>query len=104
MRTALMIIFLFISATFGIAYLGLTDDGTVQPEQEQINRDTFEHSHAHISSTIHELRDLQTRFDAASPEHKIAIAALIISDANEISADNLPDDLRAFVAGIRTVQ
>lgn len=71
------------------------------PEYEQVRRETFEESKAYRQGMVQELQNMRFEYVRADPEHKAALAAIILHRAADFPAEVMPPDLRAFVSGLR---
>jgi hypothetical protein len=71
------------------------------PKYESARRETFEQSKAFNQGMIQELQDMQFEYVKASPEHKDALASIILHRAADYDEAKLPADLRSFVSGLR---
>ena len=71
------------------------------PKYEDARRETFEHSKAYNQGMIQELQDMQFQYEQASPEHKSALASIILHRAADYDEDKLPSDLRSFIQSLK---
>jgi len=74
------------------------------PQYEQVRRDTFEQSKAYNQGMIQELRSMQFQYEQAGPEHKAALASIILHRMADYDVNKLPPDLYQFVNSLRSVQ
>ncbi len=74
------------------------------PRVEQVRREVFEQSKAYKQGVIQELQNMQFEYIQASPEHKEALASLILHRAADFDENKLPSDLREFIAQLRREQ
>lgn len=72
------------------------------PKYEEVRRETFEESKAYKQGMIQELQNMQFEYIKASPEHKEALADLILHRAADFDEDKLPADLRAFIQQLKS--
>jgi hypothetical protein len=71
------------------------------PKYEDVRRETFEHSKAYNQGMIQELDNMRFEYVKASPEHKQALASIILHRAADYDEDKLPSDLRNFIRDLR---
>lgn len=71
------------------------------PKYESVRRETFEQSKAFNQGMIQELQDMQFQYVKAAPEHKVALASIILHRVADYDESKLPTDLRSFVSGLR---
>ena|SRR3990167_5257410 len=71
------------------------------PAYEQVRRETFEQSKAYNQGMIQEIQNMQFEYIKASPEHKEALASLILHRAADYDESKLPSDLRAFIGELK---
>ena len=71
------------------------------PRMEQVRREVFEQSKAYNQGMIQELQNMQFEYAKASPEHKTALASIIVHRAADYNQDQLPPDLRAFIQELK---
>lgn len=72
------------------------------PAQEQARREVFEQSKAFNQGMIQELQNMQLEYIKASPEHKPALAAIILHRVADYDMDKMPANLRSFVAKLKS--
>lgn len=88
-------------AIFGLTWLVEGNDfflaKVFAPKQEDVRRETFEHSKAYRQGMVQELQNMQFEYEKAAPEHKAALADLILHRAADFPEDDLPPDLAAFI-------
>jgi hypothetical protein len=93
---------------FGLAFLGnLADFGlakTFEPAREHVRRETFEQSKAYRQGLAQELQNFQLKYIEASPEHKAALASLILQRTADVDLETLPQGVRTFVQEIRATR
>jgi hypothetical protein len=65
------------------------------PKYEQARRETFEESKSYRQGSIQELQNMQFQYEQANPEHKEALAAIILRRSADFT--DLPPDLRLFI-------
>ena len=71
------------------------------PKYEQVRRETFEQSKAFNQGMIQELQNMQFEYVKALPEHKAALASIILHRVADYDEQKLPTDLRAFVQQLK---
>lgn len=71
------------------------------PKYEAVRRETFEQSKAYNEGMVQELQNMQFEYVKASPEHKQALASVILHRVAQYDVNKLPPDLRAFVEQLR---
>lgn len=76
---------------------------TFAPKYEQVRRETFEQSKAYNQGMIQELSNMQFEYVKAAPEHKAALASIILHRTADFDLEQaqVPADLRAFIADLR---
>lgn len=74
------------------------------PRQEAVRRQVFEQTKSYRQGMIQELQDMQFEYIKASPEHKDALASLILHRAADFDEDRLPSDLRSFISELKRNQ
>jgi hypothetical protein len=71
------------------------------PQYEQARRETFEQSKAYNQGMIQELQNMQFEYIKASPEHKDALASIILHRVADYDEDKLPTDLKNFIQQLK---
>ena len=71
------------------------------PKYEQVRRETFEQSKAFNQGMIQELQNMQFEYIQASPEHKQALASIILHRVADYDVSKLPSDLYAFIQELK---
>lgn len=76
---------------------------TFAPKYESVRRQTFEQSKAFNQGMIQELQNMQFEYAKADPEHKAALADIILHRAADFDTDQpqVPADLRSFIAQLK---
>lgn len=69
------------------------------PKFEQVRRETFEQSKAYRQGSIQELQNMQFQYLKADPDHKAALADIILRRAADFK--DLPPDLQSFVDSLK---
>jgi hypothetical protein len=87
--------------TWGIAYHNLIFTAFFAPKYENVRRNTFEQSKSFRTGAIQELQNMQFQYIKASPEHKKALANLILHRAAELPDNAMPSDLQSFISNLR---
>lgn len=99
---------LFLVAILGLTWLFQGNDfflyKAFAPKYEDVRRETFEHSKAFNQGMIQELQNMQFQYEQASPEHKQALASVILHRAADYDESKMPADLRSFVQGLKREQ
>ena len=72
------------------------------PRQEAVRREVFEQSKAYRQGMINELREYQVQYIKGDAAQKGMMTTLILRQADQIPAEQLPADLRSFIADLRT--
>lgn len=72
------------------------------PRYEAVRRQTFEQSKAYNQGMVQELQNMQFEYEKAAPEHRAALASIILHRAADYPSDKMPSDLRSFVDGLRS--
>jgi hypothetical protein len=71
------------------------------PRYEQTRREIFEQSKAYNQGMQQELSNMQFEYYKASPEHKQALASIILHRAADFDETRLTPDLRAFITQLK---
>ena len=71
------------------------------PKYEQVRRETFEQSKAYNQGMIQELQNMQFQYEQADPEHKSALASIILHRAADYPLEKMPVDLRSFIEKLK---
>lgn len=71
------------------------------PKMEDVRRETFEHSKAYNQGMVQELQNMQFEYVKAKPEHKDALASIILHRVADYDIEKLPENLRRFVGELR---
>lgn len=76
---------------------------TFAPKNEQVRRETFEQSKAYRQGMIQELQNMQFEYVQASPEHKSALASVILhrAAAFDLEKPDVPLDLYRFIQDLK---
>ena len=72
------------------------------PRQEAVRREVFEESKAYRQGMVNELRGYQMAYIKGDAAQKAAMTTLIIRQADQIPAEELPSDLRSFIFDLRS--
>ena len=67
------------------------------PKFEDVRRTNFERSKSFRDGSVQELQNMRFEYVKAAPEHKKALADIIIHRATEVPENAMPADLSAFV-------
>ena len=78
----------------------LSVSSVMSPRFEQVRRETFEQSKSYRQGMIQELQSMQFQYETASPEHKIALASIILRRAADFQ--DLPPDLQLFINQLKS--
>jgi hypothetical protein len=76
-------------------------DKAFSVQEENVRRETFEHSKAYIEGNIQELHNLQIQYAQADQDHRKALGGLILHRMADFPQDELPVDLRDFLSQLR---
>ena len=71
------------------------------PKEEAVRRETFEQSKAYRQGMVQELQSMRFEYAKAGPEHRQALASLILHRSADFDRDAMPADLRDFIDGLR---
>ena len=74
------------------------------PVLEDTRRTTFEHSKAYQEGMVQDLRSMQFEYINAAPEHKAALASVILHRSADFPESEMPADLVLFLRQLRNVQ
>lgn len=102
----------YVAAVFGVIVLALGLMWAVQgnaffiqqafaPRQEAVRREVFKESQAYNDGMAQELDAMRFEYVKAAPEHKAALASVILHRAASYEIDRLPSELRSFVEKLR---
>lgn len=101
-------VFLALVAVLGITWLAQGNDfflyKAFAPKYEQVRRETFEQSKAYNQGMIQELQNMQFEYEKASPEHKQALASIILHRAADYDTSKMPRDLADFIDKLKREQ
>jgi hypothetical protein len=107
-RYAILGIVGFLVIVFGLSWLVQGNDfflyKVFAPRQEAVRREVFEQSKAYNQGMIQELQNMQFEYVKAAPEHRQALASIILHRAADYDDNKLPADLRTFVRDLRAQQ
>ena len=101
------IVLLAVVVVLGLTWLGQGNDfflyKVFAPKYEQVRRETFEQSKAYNQGMVQELQNMQFEYVKASPEHKAALASIILHRAADfdLNQPSVPADLREFIEQLR---
>ena len=71
------------------------------PKYEGVRREIFEETKSYNQGMIQELQNMRFDYEQADPEHKDALAGIILHRSADYPQDKLPADLRSFIDGLR---
>jgi hypothetical protein len=95
----------FIAIILGVTWIFQGNDFFLYryfaPKYEQTRRDVFEQSKAYRQGMVMELQSMRFQYEQASPEHKEALASIILHRSADFDPEAMPPDLRSFIAGLR---
>jgi hypothetical protein len=76
---------------------------TFGPKYEDTRREIFEHSKAYNQGMTQELQNMHYEYVKANPEHKLALASIILHRSADYNLDQsqVPADLRNFINDLR---
>ncbi len=70
----------------------------LNPAYEEVRRDTFMESTAHIQGTIRNITNYRTEYiSSENEEHRAALRDMIIQETNEIKEEDIPDYLLRWI-------
>jgi hypothetical protein len=72
------------------------------PKQEQVRREVFEQSKAYNQGMQQELSAMRFEYIRAAPEHRAALASVILHRTADYDEGLLTADLRTFLAQLRS--
>jgi hypothetical protein len=102
---AFFIALMALTAVIAVPWMIMGQDLALQsffaPRQEAVRRSTFEQSKAYQEGMAQEVRAMQMEYVQASPEHKDALASVILHRVADCE-DQLPSDLRSFVGSLKS--
>ncbi|KAA0888729.1 hypothetical protein [Oryzomonas rubra] len=71
------------------------------PKTEAVRRQTLEQSKSYNQGMVQEIQNMQFDYINASPEHKAALASIILHRVADYGEEKLPADLRQFINGLK---
>ena len=71
------------------------------PKKEQVRREVFEQTKSYKQGMVQEISNMQFEYEQASPEHKAALAKIILHRAADYPENELPTDLRIFISSLK---
>ncbi len=72
------------------------------PAQEGVRRQVFEQTKSYNQGMVQELQNMQFEYIKAAPEHKDALASIILHRAADYDVNKMPSDLRSFILQLRS--
>ncbi len=104
-RSDVLIGMFLILAVLGLTWIFQGNDfflyKAFAPKYEQVRRETFEESKAYNQGMIQELQNMQFQYEQADPEHKSALASIILHRAADYPLEKMPEDLRSFIEKLK---
>ena len=101
---AVVLVLLCVIALIAVPWVIMGNDLALRsffaPKQEAVRRETFEQSKAYQEGMAQEVRAMQMDYISAGPEHKDALASVILHRTADCE-DQLPSDLRSFVDSLK---
>jgi len=91
----------------GLTWLGQGNDFFLYqyfaPKYEQVRRQTFEQTKSYNQGMLQELQNMQFEYIKADPEHKAALAHIVLRRAADfdLNQPQVSADLRQFVEQLR---
>lgn len=97
------LIAVFAGIIWGLFYFDVFTQGHFQPKYEAVRRKTFETSKSYNQGMMQELQNMQFQYEQASPEHKDALASIILHRAADYPDSELQknSDLYSFIQKLR---
>ena len=74
------------------------------PKQEAVRRQVFEETKSYNQGMIQEISNMQFEYIKASPEHKAALAQIILHRVADYNEAKLPANLRQFINELKANQ
>lgn len=71
------------------------------PLNEDVRRETFEHSRAYREGMRQELENMRFEYAKADDAHKDSLASVILHRTADVDLMTMPADLRAFIQGLK---
>jgi len=71
------------------------------PKYENVRRQVFEQTKSYNQGMIQELQNMEFQYMQADPDHKDALATIILHRAADYDESKMPSDLREFVDNLR---
>lgn len=74
------------------------------PKQEAARREVFVQTQSYVQGKIGNIARMRVEYESAGADdqaHKQALRTMILTEASQISPDQLPPDQRAFVASLK---
>ena len=75
---------------------------TFAPKMEGVRREVFEETKSYNQGMIQELQNMQFQYEQAAPEHRAALASIILHRAADYDESRLPPSLRSFIQKLRS--
>jgi hypothetical protein len=72
------------------------------PRHEAVRREVIEESKAYNQGMVQNLRQMQAEYNRADMTGKAALASTIVHQSADYDEERLPQDLRRFIACLRT--
>lgn len=86
--------------SIGSQWFGLQVDRFLGREKADVRTDIYRNSRAYQEGSIRDIRRLMREFKAATPSEQESLRTIILQRADEMDYDNLPSDVRQFLAEI----
>ncbi len=75
------------------------------PKQENARREVYEHTDSYVSGKIDYISELRLEYESTKDDsHKEALRRMILSQAEGLDNDEIPRDLRVFIAELKEAQ
>lgn len=71
------------------------------PKYESVRRETFEKSKAYNQGVIQEIQSMQFQYEQADPNHKAALATIILRRTADYDLNLMPVDTRNFIEKLK---
>ena len=104
----LLVVLLFIGFFLGLGWLVQGNQFFLYryfaPQEEAVRREVFEQSKAYNQGMTQKLQNMRFEYVKANPEHKQALASVILHRAADYPEDKMPSDLRSFIQELKREQ
>ena len=101
----ILIFVVVIVLCLGVAWIAQGSDfflyKVFAPKYANVQREVFENTHSYNKGMVQELQNMQFEYEQASPEHKAALASIILHRVADYDETKLPPDMQNFVRKLR---